>query len=90
MRKRITWFGIIAAMIMGISTCFIGCDEEINAVVRYVGKVVYAGTTDPFVGLEVKITNGEKIHCINHTDDGGQFVLSVKVSDIYGLILMYL
>lgn len=84
MKTRFTWFGIVAALIIGICTCFIGCEDELNDVVRYVGKVVHANTTDPYVNLEVKITNGEKIHCINHTDDGGQFVLSVKVSDIDG------
>lgn len=84
MKTRFTWLGIVAAVILGISTSFVSCDNDVNAVVKYVGKVVYAGSTRPFANLEVKVTNGEKIHDLSHTDDYGAFSLTVKVGDIDG------
>ena len=71
-------------MIIGISTCFIGCNEDVNTEVCYVGKVVHAGTTNPFADLEVKVTNGDKIHCIEHTNTSGEFMLQVKVGEVNG------
>ena len=82
MKTRFTWLGVIAAIVLGISTSFIGCNEDVNAVVRYVGKVVHAGTTNPYADLEVKVTNGDKIHCIEHTGTSGEFELQVKVGDV--------
>lgn len=84
MKARFTWLGIVAACILGISTAFVSCENEVNAVVKYVGKVVHAGSTKPFANLEVKVTNGEKIHDLSHTDDYGAFTLTVKVGDIDG------
>lgn len=82
MKTRFTWLGVIAAIVLGISTSFIGCNEDVNAVVRYVGKVVHAGTTNPYADLEVKVTNGDKIHCLEHTGTSGEFVLQVKVGEV--------
>ena len=84
MKTRFTWLGLVAAIILGISTAFVSCENDVNAIVNYVGKVVYAGTTKPFANLEVKVTNGEKIHDLSHTDDYGAFSLTVKVGDIDG------
>lgn len=84
MKTRFTWLGIVAACILAISTAFVSCENDVNAVVKYVGKVVYAGSTKPFANLEVKVTNGEKIHDLSHTDNNGAFSLSVKVGDIDG------
>ncbi len=77
-------YGIITTFFVAISTCFVGCKDDVNAIVQYVGKVVHAGTTNPFSDLEVKVTNGEKIHCISHTDEKGKFALAVKVDEIDG------
>lgn len=84
MKTKFTWLGIVAACILGISAAFVSCENDVNAVVKYVGKVVFAGSTKPFPNLEVKVTNGEKIHDLAHTDDYGSFSLSVKVADIDG------
>ena len=84
MKTRFSWLGIVAVCILGISTAFVSCENEVNAVVNYVGKVVYAGSTKPFANLEVKVTNGEKIHKLSHTDDQGAFSLEVKVDEIDG------
>lgn len=82
MKRKFTWAVIVSALLLGISTFFVACDEEIPEFVQYNGKVVYSGTTKPFPALEVKITSGYKIHCNGHTDEAGQFSLPVKISDI--------
>ena len=85
MKRQIIRLGIVVACIL-ISFCtfFISCTDDVNAVIKYVGKVVYAGTTNPFADLEVKVTNGEKIHNVAHTDETGTFSINVKVEDIDG------
>ncbi len=84
MKSRFSVLIVISACIISIGTVFIGCENDVNAVVKYVGKVVYSGTTKPFANLEIKVTNGEKIHDLAHTDDYGAFSLSVKVDEIDG------
>ena len=84
MKTRFTWLGVVAACILGICTVFSSCEKEENAIVKYIGKVVYAGTANPFAELEVKVTNGDKIHDLSHTDANGAFSLTVKVADIDG------
>lgn len=60
MKKRVTWFGIIAAFIISFSTFFVGCNkDDMNDVIVYKGQVVYINTTTPFPDLTVKVTNGK-------------------------------
>lgn len=85
MKRQIIRLGIVVACILiSVCTFFISCTDDVNAVIKYVGKVVYAGTTNPFADLEVKVTNGEKIHNVAHTDETGTFSIDVKVEDIDG------
>ena len=84
--KHNLFLGIIAAVLSVAAVVFIGCEGKNggNSIVRYAGKVVYAGTSTPFPNLEVKVTDGEHIHCLEHTNAEGQFVLTVRVDDING------
>ncbi len=85
MKTRFTWFGVIAAVIVCISTFFVGCKEDgLNDVVKYHGQVVYINTTTPFPDLTVKVTDGHNTHCQTQTDAGGLFSLKVRVSEIDG------
>lgn len=84
MKTRFTWLGVVATLLVTISTFFISCNDDVNAIVKYVGKVVYAGSTTPFVDLEVKVTNGEKFHAVTHTDGNGAFSMDVKIDEIDG------
>ena len=83
MKQKYVWIGFIAVLVLGIST-FIGCDDDSHDVVRFVGKAVYSGTSDPFVDIPVKVTDGQNTHCQTTTDAGGQFTLTVRISDIDG------
>ncbi len=85
MKTRFTLVGIIAIVVLGISTFFVGCKEEgLNDVVKYHGQVVYINTTTPFPDLTVKVTDGHNTHCQTQTDAGGLFSLKVRVSEIDG------
>ena len=84
MKTRFTWFGIIAIIIVSISTFFIGCGSDMNDIVTYRGQVVYINTTNPFADLTVKVTDGYNTHCQTQTDAGGLFSLKVRVSEIDG------
>ena len=84
MKTKFTWFGIIAIIIVSISTFFIGCGSDMNDIVTYRGQVVYINTTNPFADLTVKVTDGYNTHCQTQTDAGGLFSLKVRVSEIDG------
>lgn len=84
MKTKFIWASFVAALLLGISFSFTACNEDIPKIVRYVGKTVHKGTGEPFVDLEVKITNGSNIHCAGKTDETGYFVLNVRVNDING------
>lgn len=84
MKTRFTLIGIVAAVVMACSMLFVGCNDPLGGMTLYSGKVVYSGTTTPFPDLEVKVTNGEKSHCVSHTDENGAFSLMVKVDEIDG------
>lgn len=84
MKTRFSLFGFAAILLFGISMYFASCNNETNGVVTYKGHVVYLKTTTPFPDLEVKVTNGDKIHALTHTDAEGAFSLKVNVSEIDG------
>lgn len=85
MKARFTWFGIVATLLVTISTFFIACNkDDMNDVVNYRGQVVYINTTTPFPDLTVKVTNGKDTHCQTQTDGGGNFSLKVRVNEIDG------
>ena len=85
MKTRFSLFGFIAILLLGIGMYFASCNNnDTNGVVTYKGHVVYLKTTTPFPDLEVKVTNGDKIHVLTHTDASGDFSLKVKVSEIDG------
>ncbi len=83
MKQKYVWIGFIAVLVLGIST-FMSCDDDSHDVVRFVGKAVYSGTSDPFVDIPIKVTDGQNTHCQTTTDAGGQFTLTVRISDIDG------
>ena len=84
MKSRFILLGVFASILIGMTALFVSCKNEVNVIVQYVGKVVYKGTTTPFPNLEVKITNGGKIHAVSHTDDYGSFTLSAIIDEIDG------
>ena len=85
MKTKFTWLSIAAAILVTISTFFVGCNkDDLNDVIIYRGQVVYINTTNPFPDLTVKVTNGKDTHCQTQTDAGGNFSLKVRVNEIDG------
>lgn len=85
MKSKFTWVGIIATLLVVLTTFFVACKkDDMNEVVKYHGQVVYINTTTPFANLTVKVTNGSDTHCQTQTDGGGMFSLTVRVSEIDG------
>lgn len=85
MKTRFTWAGIVATILVIITTFFVGCkQDDMNDVVMYTGQIVYINTTIPFPDVTVKVTDGNNTHCQTQTDAGGAFSLKVRVSEING------
>ena len=85
MKTKFTWVGIIATVLVFLTTFFVACKkDDMNDVVNYHGQVVYINTTTPFPNLTVKVTNGNDTHCQTQTDAGGNFSLKVRVNEIDG------
>jgi|GEM_PF-2293658 len=84
MKTRFTWLTCIAVLLVGLGSFVISsCNkEDPNAIVQYVGKVVYAQTTTPFPDCLVQVTDGSNIHCQGKTDGEGSFALTVRVDEI--------
>ena len=84
MKTRYYLLSIISALLVGMTALFVACDKDLNDIVKYTGKVVYINTTNPFPDLEVRLTDGSNVYCVEHTDTDGGFTLTVKVAEISG------
>ncbi len=81
MKKYISLF---ASIVISVCVLFLtGCQKE-NDIVRYFGRVVYKGTTNPVAGLDVKVTDGSNISVSTKTDLDGCFSFRVNVMNIDG------
>ena len=62
---------------------FISCeDKSLSGIATYYGVVMDENTDMPFAGVDVKVTNGEKIHAATKTSDDGAFSVDVHLSEI--------
>ena len=84
MKTRYYLLSIISALLVGMTALFVACGKDLNDIVKYTGKVVYINTTNPFPDLEVRLTDGSNVYCVEHTDSEGSFTLTVKVAEISG------
>ena len=85
MKSKFTWAGIIASLLVVVTTFFVACKkDDMNEVVKYHGQVVYINTTTPFADVTVKVTDGKNTHCQTLTDGAGLFSLKVRVNEIDG------
>ena len=84
MKTRYYLLSIISVLLAGMTALFVACDKDLNDIVKYTGKVVYINTTNPFPDLEVRLTDGSNVYCVEHTDTEGCFTLTVKVAEISG------
>lgn len=73
-----------AAFLVAIVLCgFSSCGESVNQYLAvYNGKVVNEYTDEPFADVDVKVTNGDKIHSMTKTLGDGTFSIEVRLNEI--------
>ncbi len=83
MKARFTWLGIVAACILGISTAFVSCENDLgDGHITYKGRVVSQTANQPMADVTVRITNGTVVRASMMTQADGVFSLSVVVREI--------
>lgn len=78
--KRFLTLAVLAAVVL----CgFNSCDESaMSGVATYTGKVINEYTDEPLKDVDVKVTNGDKIHSMTKTLDDGTFSIEVRLAEI--------
>ena len=77
--KRYFIFAALAAIVL----CgFNSCEKNDNGVATYTGKVINEYTDEPLADVNVKVTNGDKIHSMTKTLNDGTFSVVVRLAEI--------
>lgn len=78
--KRFSLFAFVAAIVLcGFSSCE---DSSSSGVATYYGTVIDETTDLPFEGVDVKVTNGDRIHTATQTNSDGYFSLEVRLQEV--------
>ena len=78
--KRILFFAaIVSAVLLGFTSCE---NESANGVAVYYGTVIDETTDMPFPGVDVKVTDGDKVHAATKTANDGTFSLEVRLKEV--------
>lgn len=78
--KKIISFAILAAIVLlGFSSCE---DDLMKGSATYYGTVIDETTDLPYEGVEVKVTNGDRIHASTLTNADGYFSVEVRLQEI--------
>ena len=78
--KRILFFAVLAIVVLlGFNSCE---DTTTSGIATYVGKVINEYTDEPFADVDVKVTNGDKIHAMTKTLNDGTFSVEVHLNEI--------
>ena len=78
--KKIISFAILAAIVLlGFSSCE---DDLMKGSATYYGTVIDETTDLPYEGVEVKVTNGDRIHASTLTNGDGYFSVEVRLQEI--------
>ena len=79
MKKFINIILLALIVLCGFNSCE---DKSLSGTATYYGVVMDENTDMPFAGVDVKVTNGEKIHTATKTSDDGSFSVQVQLSEI--------
>lgn len=78
--KKYTVFAFVAAIVLcGFNSCE---ESAMSGIATYIGKVINESTDEPFADVDVKVTNGDKIHSMTKTLDDGTFSIEVRLAEI--------
>lgn len=86
MKAKFTWLGVVATLLVTISTFFVACnkDELGDGSITYKGRVVSQTGSQPMADVTVRITNGTVVRASMVTQADGIFRLSVALKEIDG------
>lgn len=77
--NRFYFISFFAAIVL----CLLNsCDDETTGTATYTGKVINEYTDAPLADVDVKVTNGDKIHSMTKTLDDGMFSIEVRLAEI--------
>ena len=78
--NKFSLFALVAAIVLcGFSSCE---DSVSSGVATYYGTVIDETTDLPFEGVDVKVTNGDRIHTATQTNSDGYFSLEVRLQEV--------
>lgn len=78
--KRFLTFAVLAAVVLfGFNSCE---DSASSGIATYYGTVIDETTDLPFEGVDVKVTNGDRIHVATLTNSDGYFSVDVRLPEI--------
>jgi hypothetical protein len=78
--KKFSLFALVATIVLcGFSSCE---DSASSGVATYYGTVIDETTDLPFEGVDVKVTNGDRIHTATQTNSDGYFSLEVRLQEV--------
>ncbi|MBR4565266.1 MAG: hypothetical protein IKO26_12515 [Paludibacteraceae bacterium] len=74
----------LLAFVAAIVLCgFSSCEESASSgVATYYGTVIDETTDMPFDGVDVKVTNGDRIHTATQTNSDGYFSVDVRLQEV--------
>lgn len=79
MKKIISFVFVAAIVLCGFNSCE---DPTSGGIATYTGKVINEYTDEPMIDIDVKVTNGDKIHQMTKTLDDGTFSIDVRLAEI--------
>ena len=79
MKKNLTFAVLAVIALFSLNSCE---DTTTSGIATYVGKVINEYTDEPFADVDVKITNGDKIHAMTKTLGDGTFSVEVRLNEI--------
>ena len=78
--KKFSLFALVAVIVLcGFSSCE---ESASSGVATYYGHVIDETTDLPFEGVDVKVTNGDRIHTATQTNSDGYFSLEVRLQEV--------
>ena len=79
--KKFSLFALVATIVLcGFSSC--EDSASMGGVATYTGKVINEYTDEPLADIDVKVTNGDKIHSMTKTISDGTFSIEVRLAEI--------
>ena len=78
--KKFSLFALVATIVLcGFNSCE---NSASSGVAAYYGTVIDETTDLPFEGVDVKVTNGDRIHTATQTNSDGYFSVDVRLQEV--------